>query len=424
MSKNDRGVLVRALKFEIEPQGNDLKALQTVSQNMRLVWNEALEVRNQVFREHYAPLYEELKLAGSDAEKKEIKRRLKEAFAKRQVHKFDQIKALAPRRAGDALFRAVPRDWQMRTLLMLDGAFSSFLALRKNGDKDARQPREKDEGFFSEIYGGEGFAIEDVGEKKFLLLRPGSVGAHMRFEIPGYQSGKLREAEGLGNFAVKQFTLCRTPRKLSEPGRYYVSLVYEYVRPEVEPDIPDSRVYIAVGASSLGVHSPQGVEVLELWRPDKYWKPKIEAVEARMKPLLKGSRKHKKLAEARRKMFDILAKQQRQHHAEVVQRLLKLGVHFVVTEHVVRSKDGCLADHGDAERRGSLGLNWAAQNTGNIAAFVAQLQVKVSEHGGSVTKYKLPLTDVPRFQGEGHHNKKAMVYSLRESYMRSQPVAA
>lgn len=423
MSKKDRGVLVRALKFEIFPQESDLETLHTVSQNMRTVWNEGFAARDSVFQEHYAPLYEELRLAKDDA-KKEIKRRLAKAFEEHAITAFDQINGLTAWRASNTAFASVPRNWQEQTLVMLHGAMTSFMTLRKNGDKDARPPRAKDEGFFSEIYGRTGFAIEDVGEKKFFVLRPGSVGAPMRFELPVYQTGKLRDAEGLDRFAVKQFTLYRTPRKLSEPGQYFISVVYEFTRPEVKPDIPDSRVYIAVGASSLGVLSAHGEQVIDLWRPDKHWKPKIEAVEARMKSLTKGSRKWKGLAEARRKMFDILAKQQKQHHAEVVRKLLKFGVHFVVTEHVVRSKDGCLADHGDTERRGSLGLNWSAQNTGNIAAFVAQLQVKVAEHGGSVTKYKLPLADVPRFQGVGHRNKEAMVRALRDSYLASQSVAA
>ncbi len=423
MPRKDRGVLVRALKFEIYPKGKDLETLNAVSQNMRLVWNEGFATRDAVFQEHYAPLYEELRVAKDDA-KKEIKRRLVKAFEEHAITAFDQINGLTARRASDNTFASVPRNWQEQTLVMLHGAMTSFMTLRKNGDKDARPPRVKDEGFFSEIYGRTGFAIEDVGEQKYFLLRPGSVGSPMRFELPGYQAGKLREDGLLERFAVKQFTLYRTPRKLSEPGRYFVSVGYEYARPEMKPDISDGRVYVAVGASSLGVYSPQGVEVVDLWRPDKYWKPKIESVEARMKPLTKGSRKWKGLAEARQKMFDILAKQQRQHHAEVVQKLLRLGVHFVVTDYVVRSKSGKLADHNDVERRGSLGLNWAAQNTGNISAFVAKLTVKVAECGGSVTKHKLPLADVPRFQGHGHCNKKAMVRSLRSSYLANETALA
>lgn len=442
MPKKDRGVLVRAVKFEIFPQGKDLETLVQISANMCTVWNEGFAERDRVFQEYYAPLYAELKEArlkdtepkapkkGKKEKKtqkkiesdevKEIKRRLGKAFEEHAITAFDQINGLTSRRADDEQFASVPRNWQEQTLVMLHGATVSFLVLRKNGDKDARPPRARLTSHFSEIYGRIGFKVEDEGGKKAFTLRPGSVGAPIRFLLPEYQSSVLKDAESKGGFAVKQFTLCRKPRDLSQPGQFFLSLVYEYARPEVRPDVPDTRVYIAVGASSLGVISAYGEQVIELWRPDKHWKPKIEAVEARMKPLTKGSGKWKGLALARRKMFDILAKQQRQHHAEVVQKLLTFGVHFVVTDHVVRSKEDALADHEDVERRGSLGLNWSAQNTGNIAAFVAQLQVKVSEHGGSVTKYKLALENVPRFQGTGHHNKSAMVRALRSSFIRVQ----
>jgi len=418
--KTDRGVLVRAIKFEIFPQGDNLQTLQAVSANMCTVWNEGFAARDTIFQEHYAPLYAELKDTQSDGEKKEIKRRLTAAFKSHAITAFDQINNLTSRRAGDQKFASVPRNWQEQTLVMLHGATVSFLVLRKNGDKDARPPRARFDTRFSEIYGRTGFKIEDEGVRKVFIMRPGSVGVPMRFSIPEYECSVLKDRESKSGFAVKQFTLCRNPRNLSKPGKFWVSVMYEYDLPEEKPDVPADRVYIAVGASSLGVISAQGEQVIELWRPDKHWKPKIEKVQARMQPLTKGSRKWNGLANARRKMFGILAKQQKQYHAEVVQKLLKLGMHFVISDLVVRSKQGKLADSNVEGRSGSLGLNWAAQNTGNIAAFVAQLKVKVPEHGGSVTKHKLPFGDVPRHQGIGHYNKSAMVKALKSSFLREQ----
>ena len=41
--------------------------------------------------------------------------------------------------------------------------------------------------------------------------------------------------EKLGKFAVKQFTLYRERRNMAEPGRFWLSLAYEWAKPETAP---------------------------------------------------------------------------------------------------------------------------------------------------------------------------------------------
>ena len=145
----------------------------------------------------------------------------------------------------------------------------------------------------------------------------------------------------------------------------------------------------------------------------------------------------RKLNKHRQKMFDIMSRQQEQNQEEVVARklivrnqaepeevamdtLMGHGKHFVLTELVVRSKEGKLADGMKKERGGSLGLNWSAQNTGSLARLVMQLEEKVKECGGSVRKHKLVLSQYP--PGIGAENKLWMARKLKESFLATQAV--
>ncbi|HEY4506423.1 MAG TPA: hypothetical protein VJJ24_03190 [Candidatus Paceibacterota bacterium] len=435
-----RGVIPRVIKFEIFPSEDQVRVLVATSQNLTRVWNEALAQRTSMFEEHIAPFYQELKGAGEDkAVVAGIRARLKQAFADHQITGFDQINALTARRK-DSEFDSVTRNWQEQTLIMLHGAFSSFMTLRKKGDLDAKPTRHaRREGEFYEIYGRSGFKVRTTGREvewqereglvrrvpeQEVVLRPGKIAGDVGvvFSLPAYQSWVLAEAEKLGKFAVKQFTLYRDRRNLAEPGRFWLSLAFEWTKPETVPPRADNTVYLALGASSLGVISSQGEEVLKLWRPDKHWVPKIRAIEERMKACTKGSRKWEKLNDACRRMNQMMSRQQTQDIRELVDYLLEYhGVHFVVTELIVRSKDGKLADSSKPERGGTLGLNWAAQNTGGIGYLVLWLKGKVKERGGSVTTVKLKLDrlDGDSPPGDIAGNKLWLAKRLRESPLAS-----
>lgn len=411
--KNDN-LLYRVVKFEIHPTPEQIALLERVSGNLRQVWNEALTERNKLFEEHVAPVYALIKNAqdsGLTDEVCELKKVLKDRFKKHRITFFDQVNALTPKRDNDSGFASVTRNWQEETLDTLEGAFKSFMTLRKKGDPDARTPRIKDEGYFCEIPGRSGFAMSNglfklsckktFGETEFV------------FPIPEYQQYRLSSA-----VKVRKFTLYRDERNMAKPGRFWVSIAYDISRKELERFVPEHAVYISLGSSSIGIISPCGEETVPLWRADKYWKPKVDAVVERMKFCKQGSRKWHKRNGAKRTMQKKMGAQQKIDRREVVVNLLTHGVHFVVTDYVVRSKEGKLADSAKPERGGSpTGLNWSAQNTGSIAYLVQWLEEKVKEHGGSVTKHKLTLDSTPPAQG--HENKVWMAQKLKDSFLAS-----
>lgn len=404
-----KDTLYRVVKFEIHLNEGQLAILRKVGDNLWQVWNEALEERQKFFETYIVPIYEELKKA-VPAEAVGLRARLKAAYQDHNVTLFDQINALTARRKIGS-FCHVPRNWQEETLDTLDGAYKSFLALRRNGDYDARPPRSRGEWEFCEIPGRFGFKIVDG----VFRLSCGDIGdgATFDFPIPEYAKGQLARA-----LAVKKFTLYRDERDMRKPGRFWVSLAYELEKPETKPFTPEEAVYVSLGASSIGVVSPKGAEVIELWRSDKHWKPNTDTVNERMKKCKKGSRKWRKRHAARQKMFRLMGAQQKQDRREVVARdLLRHGIHFIVSDLVVRSKKGKLADGSKLERGGALGLNWSAQNTRSIGYLVQWLEEKAKEHGGTVHKHHLPPERVP--QGSGRENKIPMALALRDDFLAS-----
>lgn len=424
--KNDE-VLYRVVKFEIKPTGAQLAILHRVSDNLFLVWNEGLEERFALHREFIDPLYVRLKeahQANKETDVGLIRKELASAYKEHNITLFDQINALTGKRRASVAFAKTPRNWQEETLDTLDGAMKSYVALRKNGDPKARMPRLRDPWDFNEIPGRSGFKVAEDGKSVSLSFAKLGDGTLFVFSIPeDYQLGMLARA-----VRVKKFTLFRDERDMRKAGRYWISLAYEISRPETTAFEPSKAVYVALGASSIGVISPRGEEIIKLWRADKHWKPLTDAIKqsqafkgsgSNRHPLTEGSLKAKKLAKKRVRMFKIMGAQQKQDRREVaLDLILYHGVHLVLTEVVVRSKKGKLADGQNKERGGSLGLNWQAQNTGAFGYLALWLAEKVKEYGGSVRTLKL---GPPFPSGDGHENKIPMARKLRDDFLRSVP---
>ncbi len=398
-------VLYRVAKFEIFPTSEVLAVLVRMSTVLREVWNDALWDRLVVSQNLY-PLWK--RSVGE-----EVARTLSSWFA---PGLFDQINKLTLMRNEHLNWRAVPRSFEEETLDGLEAGFKSFFELKKRGDVDARPPKFRYEGDFTEIPGRFGFKVEDGN---FILNPGGFVGEEgkLRFPIPEYQQELFRRAKRL-----KKFTLYRDERSLDKPGRFWISVAYEIEKPDVVALVPDDIVYVAIGASSVGILSRERAEVIKLWRPDKYWKPKIESLEKRLEACLPDSRKWHRLNQAKRIMQKKMAAQQKQDQREVVALDLIAGQakHFVLKDFVIRSKKGKLADGSDLERGGSLGLNWMAQNTGSFARLAAQLEEKAKERGSKVHYHRLVLDEAP--PSIGHKNKLWMADKLRESFLASLEV--
>lgn len=423
-------IFIRTVAWPIKVDDATVEVLRKISDHHWQLWSDAIGERQSAFDENLAPLYAQMRVAkerNDPAEVKRIKTALAEAFKRHMPDAVSQINSLTPRRARDREFARMPRNWQEETIKIVDGAYKSFMALRKAGDMDARPPQIRSEWDFCEVRGRSGFKVK--GHE--LVLSLGGFAGHdtLTFRVNSYQRAQLAHASDKGR--LKSFSLYRKPRDLREKGAFWLSVTFDLPRPQAEQFDPKKAVYIALGASHLGVVSPQGEEVVHLWRPDFYWKPEIENVfvqrgvatssdPSTLIPVTKGSRRWRRRNAARQKKFRKMSGLQRHDRRNIPHELMsEHGVHFVVSEVVVRSKEGKLADGSKPERGGSLGLNWSAQNTGSFQLLVAQLTEKAKECGGSVREYRLPRSSVPQGFGKAGENKIAMARALRESFLSS-----
>jgi transposase len=416
--KKDETTMFRAVKFEIRPTEKQLTVLNRISGICRKVWNNALSERNQIFDAHMRPIYEAIKETtekGDGNKVAELRQQLKRVYEKHPLPTYiDQQNALTDQIPQDPELQLILRAWIEQALVELHGVIKSFLKLRKKGDPDARPPRMKGEGFFCDISGRSGFKV-DLENGTIRLSTNRIAEENFVFPIPDYQQKVLAQA-----VKIKDFTLFRDERDLTKPGRFWISLAYSIPKPETKEFVPEDAVFVALGATKIGVVVLDREEAIPLGRPDMHWQPKIERVKTRMKGVQKGSRKWKRLNVAKRRMETLMSRQQKQNRREIVQKLLRLGEHFVVTELVVRSKLGKLADKRKPERGGVLGLNWTAQNSGAFGELIAQLVIKATEKGGTVTKHPMP----PISRDSDRANKVQAARLLREHFLASRRKSA
>lgn len=400
---NRPATLTRVAKFEVRPTPEQLATMQKVSDNLWLLWNTALESRQQYFTEHLEPLYQKLKKADSN-ERTSLKDAIKENHHGAPNY-YSQAAELTKTRARREDYAAVPCPWQQETLKLLDSGFKSFMQLRNRGDVRARPPKEKSPNQFCEIQGVQGFQVVadnlKIAAQKWLtpeqrdclqksaaacsiILSPRKIlpgGAALSFPIPIYQQLLLAQAVKLNKFIIVR----------DGKGRFWCSIAYAIEKPESVPLVPEKVVFLTLGASFIGVVSPSGEETIDLWRPDQFWMPKIMEKRALRDRCAKGSRRWRKLTEQINRDYERLRNQQLDNQRKVIVGKLRChGVHFVVAEHSpIRAKRGKLADKKRLERGGVLGLNWSAQNTGSLARLRQLLEQKVAEWGGSVSDLKL-----------------------------------
>lgn len=410
VGKGKNSTLFRAVKFEIKPETEALNALLVISGICRTVWNESLAEIQAVFDTHLKPIYDKLHSATvSEEEKKALQDAIKKAYTDHPMPTYiDQQNALTEKIPANPKLQSIVRSWIEQVLVELHGSYLSFVSLRKKGDRDAKVPRAKKEGFFCDVSGRSGFKVDLPGG--FIVLSTQRLtDSKLKFGIPPYQLNLLRNA-----LAIKDFTLFRDERDLTKPGRFWISVAYEIPKPETKELVPEEMVFIALGSTKLGVVSPSKQTEIPIGRPDMYWQPKIESVKARMKGCDKGSRKWERLNGARNRMEVLKSRQQKLNRREIVQKLMQCGTHFVVTDLVVRSKPGKLADKSKQERGGVLGLNWTAQNSGAFGGLVAQLVIKSSERGGTVRRHPMPL-----IEGGERLSKVQSANLLREDFLAS-----
>lgn len=406
--KRDKGeILTRSNWWYLDLSHEQIKLIDKISDGLREYYAWALECEREANES-----YQAAKKAAPD-QKPNGKRFLNE------IDLYSLWKEVRETDAAKNLFRArIPANWVLETFRAAMAGYQSFFELVKKGDLDACPPEPTPEWLFQAIPGCSSFSVRQ-GK---VSLAPTIFGAEtLLFPIPPqHQLDMLARSQRFAKFVIK-----REQRDMRRPGRYRISISYEIEKPETTPFVAKEAVYVALGASSIGVVSGKNPEVIYLWRPDKRLMPQIESLKAvlgfkglgtNLHPLTKGSERWRKLVAKKQRLYDLMSNQQIQDRREIAKYLIEdHGEHMVFNELVVRSKDGKLANSEKPERGGMLGLNWSAQNVASIGYLPRWLEEKVKEYGGSVRSFKLQGPFPP---GIGSEKKIPMALKLRDDFLR------
>ncbi|MHA2272641.1 MAG: RNA-guided endonuclease InsQ/TnpB family protein [Candidatus Hodarchaeales archaeon] len=252
-------------KMQIYPTKRQEGVLWALSNQCRLLYNWGLEARLAAWEQNKA---------------KPKRERLKINYTTQQ-NQLPVLKKHLP-----TLKWVYSKALQM-TLRKLDIAYKSFFALRQKGHDDARAPRFRSRHyFFTLCYNQSGFKV-DKGILKLSHKHPSRVPLTFQLALP--VSGNVKQVE----------------IKFDSKSRWFASITYEF-----EPlAYFDNGQYLAIdpGVDNIvtAVNLQGKFTQITNKRMDKYWRPKIAAVQARRDRCQKKSRKwhgyNRKLAKMRRR---------------------------------------------------------------------------------------------------------------------------
>ncbi|MHA2498559.1 MAG: RNA-guided endonuclease InsQ/TnpB family protein [Candidatus Hodarchaeales archaeon] len=267
-------------KMPIYPTKRQVGVLWALSNQCRLLYNWGLEARR----------------AAWDQNKDQIKRTPPKITYLTQQNQLPALKRDSP-----TLKWVYSKVLQM-TLRKLDIAYKSFFALRENGYDDARAPRFRSRHyFFTLCFNQAGFKV-DKGILKLSHKHPSRV--PLAFQLPRPVSGTVKQVE----------------IKFDHKERWFACITYEFE----PPTYFDNGQYLAIDPGLNNIVTAVNLQgkftQIPNKRMDKYWRPKIAAVQARRDRCRKKSRKwhwyNRKLTQMKRR--DVNQRRDWQHFIAMV----------------------------------------------------------------------------------------------------------
>jgi len=327
--------LATKVKIRVTPDQADV--LWHLSEKCRLLYNFALAERNQNYQEN------------------------KDRADKQYVGYIQQANALPELKKRFPEYKWVYSKVLQTTLKSLDDNFRSFFALRKNGDEEANPPGFKGRDHFCTLrYNQSGFKIAG-GRIRF---------SHFYNKVP--LEFALPEDQTFLN--VKQVDLFYDDLKKA----YYASIVHE-----VQPDqkYVDNGLYQAwdLGVTKhVAVNSAGKFLEVPNARPDRYWNPKIDAVQSRRDHCKKKSRKWQRLNRAKRTMERKRSNQLKDFQHKLSRKLIEntRAATILVGDLSVKQMP--------KSKQATPGLNRATQNTGALSRFIGLVTYKAALAGKRV----------------------------------------
>lgn len=250
------------------------------------------------------------------------------------------------------------------TLKTLDANYKSFFALRKNGDDDANPPGFKGRHYFTTMkHNQSGFKVSSDSIRLSHNI-PGR--GDLAFSIPEQEFGAVKQVEVFQD----------------HNGKWYLGVVEEVV----SPTPVDNGQYQAwdIGVTKQTAVNSQGkfIEVQNI-RPDRYWNPKIAAVQSRRDHCKKS--KGQKPSRRWIRYNEVKKKMERKRSNQLKDFQHKVSKHLVDNTRAGTIIVGDLSvKKMPKSKSASRSLNRSTQGTGYLARFAGFLTYKAILAGKQV----------------------------------------
>lgn len=330
-------------KVRIFPTKEQEEVLWHLSEQCRLIYNFALAERRKEW---------ELNALRDDFDVFPWGKPYYSVGYNKQQNDLPDIKEKYPR------YGSVHSKVLQMTLRTLNANYSSFFALRRNGDTEAMPPGFKGKKYFTTmIYNQSGFRIK---EQAVTLTQFYNNDIPLTFAI-SEEFGKV--------YQVSVF---------KDRDKYYLSIVHEVPEKAYEDNGVYQSIDLGITKTVTAVNTAGKFFEVKNPRPDKYWNPVIDSLQSRRDHCKKGSKKQKHL------------------HQSMTKRIRKKSNQIKDIQHKLsrRMIDNTRANTiivGDLDvkempksSKATKGLNRATQNTGYLAQFVRFLTYKAQLAGKKV----------------------------------------
>ena len=261
----------------------------------------------------------------------------------------------------------ISSDLEREVLRKLAGSYQSFFELKKKKDARARTPWTKEEDRFQTL-SWSSFTVANG-----MLSVPGMDRERIVIPLGEYLTTMIQDK------AIVHATVA------FRDGRFELSLVTAVLMPPLVEHPMFFRA-IDLGAGDIAVTDSDGSEFLiPSRRPDKFWRPKVKSIEARVEQRHKGSRGWKRLMRARRHILNKSGDQHISHQRKLAHALVEDKVQCIVIGKpktrlgLAQSASGTNDEH------------WGSQNTGYMFRQLLYIKEKAQERGVKVIEFADPV---------------------------------
>jgi len=276
---------------------------------------------------------------------------------KKQQNDLPKIKEKFPK------YKAVYSKVLQMAIRTLDADYSSFFELRKNGDPNAHPPGFKGKDYFTTMmYNQSGFFIRE----QIISL------SHKYNEVP-LVFELLRKYDKVYQVNVYQ-----------KKGKYFLGIVHEVPeKPYVDNGLYQA-IDLGVTKTATAINTEGKFYETSNPRPDQYWNPKADAIQARRDHCKKESKRWERLNETKNKITHKCSNQIKDIQHKLTRKMVDNTKANTIIVGDLDVKEMAQSKPEKMTKKAKKSLNRSTQNNGYLSQFVGFLTYKAALIGKKV----------------------------------------